>query len=65
MSSGAMQSKVGNPQVYNDGDQKYAPLSPYRIVPTLTLHITSGKNADAPGRFEHGQKNAHDLHDSK
>lgn len=29
MSAGAMQSKVGNPQVYEDGDQRYM-LSPMK-----------------------------------
>ncbi|KAI0326755.1 hypothetical protein GY45DRAFT_1437414 [Cubamyces sp. BRFM 1775] len=49
MSSGAMQSNVGNPQVYEDGDQRNAPLS------TSPQERPAGQ----------GQKNAHDIFDPK
>ncbi|GBE77356.1 hypothetical protein SCP_0102290 [Sparassis crispa] len=44
-----MQPKVGNPQVYDDGDQR-------RNAP---------RGADAPAPFEAGKRNAHDIHDPK
>ncbi|EIW63873.1 uncharacterized protein TRAVEDRAFT_110483 [Trametes versicolor FP-101664 SS1] len=50
MSSGAMQSKVGNSQVYENGDQRNAPS---------THQSQLEKPADL------GQKNAHDIHDPK
>ncbi|KAI5119194.1 hypothetical protein M0805_004449 [Coniferiporia weirii] len=50
MSSGAMMSKVGNPQVYNDGDQRT---------------YKRGEDPNVPPRFEAGQENSHQLLDSK
>ncbi|KAI0640181.1 hypothetical protein C8Q77DRAFT_1069933 [Trametes polyzona] len=50
MSSGAMQSNVGNPQIYEDGDQRNAPS-------------TNQVPQDKPAGL--GQKNAHDIHDPK
>ncbi|THH05528.1 hypothetical protein EW145_g4729 [Phellinidium pouzarii] len=50
MSSGAMMSNVGNPQVYNDDDQRT---------------YKRGEDPSIPPRYEAGQENSHDLLDSK
>ncbi|KAL5482578.1 hypothetical protein ACEPAI_9172 [Sanghuangporus weigelae] len=54
MSSGAMQSNVGNPQVYNDGDQR-----------TYTREEKEAITEHAPTRYEAGQANSHRSLDSK
>ena len=64
--SGAMQSNVGNPQIYEDGDQRYTPIIEYSFhKDILTLaHRPHGHQLDhAPGgkAAQHG----HDIHDPK
>ncbi|KAL5519970.1 hypothetical protein ACEPAG_1630 [Sanghuangporus baumii] len=54
MSSGAMQSNVGNPQVYNDGDQRAYSREEKEAI---TEH--------APTRYGAGQANSHRSLDSK
>ncbi|KAI0673891.1 hypothetical protein C8Q78DRAFT_1151963 [Trametes maxima] len=49
MSSGAMHSNVGNPQVYEDGDQKNA----------------SSNRAEGSDLGEQGQRNAHNIFDPR
>lgn len=64
MSSGAMQSKVGNPQVYNDGDQRYVRHSwqeHTRQVLSSSIHRPHG--TEAPPRYEAGQQHAHNIFD--
>ncbi|KAI0652614.1 hypothetical protein C8Q79DRAFT_1005785 [Trametes meyenii] len=51
MSSAAMQSNVGNPQVYEDGDQSNASSNQF-----------TGKGSNIG---EQGQKNAHNIFDPK
>ncbi|KAH9914652.1 uncharacterized protein BXZ73DRAFT_81618 [Epithele typhae] len=54
MSSGhAMQSKVGNPQVYSDGDQRPTIADERAEVERMKSEMAAG------------QKNAHDIHDPK
>ncbi|RPD64706.1 hypothetical protein L226DRAFT_607854 [Lentinus tigrinus ALCF2SS1-7] len=53
MSSGAMQSNVGNPQIYNDGDQRYSEADRRAEIERRKSELSEG------------QKNAHDIHDPK
>ncbi|KAI0047971.1 hypothetical protein FA95DRAFT_1605626 [Auriscalpium vulgare] len=53
MSSGAMQSKAGNPQVYNDGDQRNPPKTHDEI------------RDSRESAFHEGKPNAHNNLDSK
>ncbi|KAI0658416.1 hypothetical protein C8Q70DRAFT_917632 [Cubamyces menziesii] len=50
MSSGAMQSNVGNPQIYEDGDQRNGP-------------VDTGLSQERPAG--EGQRNAHNIFDPK
>ncbi|OSD00910.1 hypothetical protein PYCCODRAFT_1478914 [Trametes coccinea BRFM310] len=56
MSSGAMQSNAGNPQIYEDGDQR-----------NNAKHANQLREAGMPGANinEQGQRNAHNIFDPK
>ncbi|KAI0800523.1 hypothetical protein C8Q74DRAFT_421644 [Fomes fomentarius] len=51
--SGAMQSNVGNPQVYEDGDQR------------LSAADQRAQMQRQKAELSEGQTNAHDIHDPK
>ncbi|KAI0370452.1 hypothetical protein BV20DRAFT_1052481 [Pilatotrama ljubarskyi] len=56
MSSGAMQSNVGNPQVYEDGDQRNGPSNASQLPEP---------NQPRANLAEQGQRNAHNVFDPK